>query len=229
MSLAPEAAELNGMAPSPPAAKMGKRNPGLKLSPQHLQTTSTNGSSPNGSQANNNTLREKIGHLMGSSTTGSSGSLSSNPSTQGSVASYYGGPPPAEEETSLAASYLAASQQQQQQEHSNPQIAPNTLDSNHDIESNTVGFSLRTPPSTQHSMDTKNTPLSLNTNNSSLSPSTQDHQQSNHDTAELDPSIPHDVQAKDLELLKRLGEGAAGTVRLVYHKPSSLTMAKKVM
>ncbi|KAI9302454.1 kinase-like domain-containing protein [Cunninghamella echinulata] len=49
----------------------------------------------------------------------------------------------------------------------------------------------------------------------------------NNNNPELDPTIPHDVQAKDLEILQRLGEGAAGTVRKVLHRPTGLIMAKK--
>jgi hypothetical protein len=37
-----------------------------------------------------------------------------------------------------------------------------------------------------------------------------------------------EMKAEDLETLSRLGEGAAGTVRKVLHKPTGLIMAKKV-
>jgi hypothetical protein len=37
-----------------------------------------------------------------------------------------------------------------------------------------------------------------------------------------------EMKAEDLETLSRLGEGAAGTVRKVLHKPTQLVMAKKV-
>lgn len=37
-----------------------------------------------------------------------------------------------------------------------------------------------------------------------------------------------ELRAEDLETLSRLGEGAAGTVRKVLHRPTQLVMAKKV-
>jgi hypothetical protein len=37
-----------------------------------------------------------------------------------------------------------------------------------------------------------------------------------------------EVKVEDLETLERLGEGAAGTVRKVLHKPTNIIMAKKV-
>lgn len=37
-----------------------------------------------------------------------------------------------------------------------------------------------------------------------------------------------EIKVEDLETLSRLGEGAAGTVRKVKHKPTQLVMAKKV-
>ncbi|ORZ21980.1 kinase-like domain-containing protein [Absidia repens] len=68
---------------------------------------------------------------------------------------------------------------------------------------------------------------SANTPSSLTSEQQQQQQQNPIDNTDLDPNIPHDVQANDLELLNRLGEGAAGTVRKVFHKPSGLIMAKK--
>jgi hypothetical protein len=38
-----------------------------------------------------------------------------------------------------------------------------------------------------------------------------------------------EIKVQDLETLSRLGEGAAGTVRKVLHKPTQLIMAKKVI
>lgn len=37
-----------------------------------------------------------------------------------------------------------------------------------------------------------------------------------------------EIKVEDLETLTRLGEGAAGTVRKVLHKPTQIVMAKKV-
>ncbi|CAO3595046.1 unnamed protein product [Absidia cylindrospora] len=188
---------------------------------------------------------------MGSNATvGASGDglSASNANNSGSIAAYYGGPPPVEEETSLAASYLAASQQQRlqqrdntQQEQGGSQLTSNASDVNITIENQTsTGHppSLRAPPlpissnsTIQHhhhsQLDTNI--VASTTNRLSSSAQEQQHTFSNNnsDSANLDPTIPHDVQAKDLELLKRLGEGAAGTVRKVFHKPSNLVMAKK--
>lgn len=50
-------------------------------------------------------------------------------------------------------------------------------------------------------------------------------------TQRIEPTTTHtfmEIKAEDLETLSRLGEGAAGTVRKVLHKPTQLVMAKKV-
>lgn len=49
-------------------------------------------------------------------------------------------------------------------------------------------------------------------------------------TQRIEPTTTHtfmEIKAEDLETLSRLGEGAAGTVRKVLHKPTQLVMAKK--
>ncbi|KAG2201563.1 STE/STE7 protein kinase [Mucor mucedo] len=49
-------------------------------------------------------------------------------------------------------------------------------------------------------------------------------------TQRVEPTTTHtfmEINAEDLETLSRLGEGAAGTVRKVLHKPTQLIMAKK--
>ncbi|CAO3683481.1 hypothetical protein G6F70_001527 [Rhizopus microsporus] len=71
-----------------------KRKPGLRLTSKHLQPASSSSTSPN---ANNNTFREQIGHIV-----------HGNPTTSEPFKE-------TAEETSLAASYLALNQQQQQQ------------------------------------------------------------------------------------------------------------------
>ncbi|ORX62627.1 kinase-like protein [Hesseltinella vesiculosa] len=61
-------------------------------------------------------------------------------------------------------------------------------------------------------------------------PSTRD---TNHPSVKLPDTTPstdsteQDVRPEDLELLEYLGEGAAGTVNKVFHRPSGLIMAKK--
>lgn len=51
-------------------------------------------------------------------------------------------------------------------------------------------------------------------------------------TQRVEPTTTHtfmEINAEDLDTLSRLGEGAAGTVRKVLHKPTKLIMAKKVI
>ena len=50
-------------------------------------------------------------------------------------------------------------------------------------------------------------------------------------TQRLEPTTTHtfmEIKAEDLDTLSRLGEGAAGTVRKVLHRPTQTVMAKKV-
>lgn len=50
-------------------------------------------------------------------------------------------------------------------------------------------------------------------------------------TQRIEPTTTHtfmEINVEDLDTLSRLGEGAAGTVRKVLHKPTQLVMAKKV-
>lgn len=51
-------------------------------------------------------------------------------------------------------------------------------------------------------------------------------------TQRIEPTTTHtfmEINVEDLDTLSRLGEGAAGTVRKVLHKPTQLVMAKKVI
>ncbi|CAO3609309.1 unnamed protein product [Cunninghamella blakesleeana] len=263
MALVPEAIDINGPNSSNngPIPKAGKRNPGLKLTPQHLQLA-TNGPSSNNNNAygnNNNNLREKIGHLMSSSTSSptnnntnnninSNSNNNSNINNNSTVSHYYGGPPPVEEETSLAASYLAASKQQQQQQiqiqHHQYNKSPLEAHDNYNYNNNNnnyrpppLNISSHSSPSLQTTHPTINNTSNNNTNiyntynnnnnNSNNNSNSNQYYKNNNNNPEIDPNIPHDVQAKDLEILKRLGEGAAGTVRKVLHKPTNLIMAKK--
>lgn len=110
----------------------------------------------------------------------------------------YSSQPVEEEETSLAASYLQSTQ-------------PPSLSQQHhhhqqqqqqDIKNQDIPV-LREAPLP---------PPSINTSQQVLEPN----------------SHFMELKAEDLETLSRLGEGAAGTVRKVLHKPTQLVMAKKV-
>ncbi|KAI8142755.1 kinase-like domain-containing protein [Fennellomyces sp. T-0311] len=230
---------LSSLAPPPVGrpALGNKRRPGLKLSFEHLQTPPASSLTPNETtpQAaiNNNTFREKIGNIVGNSSRTAHGLQTIDSSATKPVSRRYPGCGEDDEDEddgddSLAAAYLAASRAGQPAD-VKPQIRRNQQIP---VLREAPRPPLNAPPASsvpsRYYGNTNKTPATSFSSSSSSSSSASAASSSETDPPSNDSQFM-EIRPEDLEVIKSLGEGAAGIVRKVRHKPTRLIMAKKTI
>lgn len=262
MTYAPDSSNMPTLAPPPAGRGIGssnnkRRGPGLKLSFEHLQTPPASSiTAVDPATQHNNTFREKVGNIVGSSSRSAQSSLtqSSSEVNVNHVKRTYPGCGADDEDDdgddSLAAAYLNAVRQ--------TTTTPTTT-------TTTTTAAMATPPSTtterrnipvlreppqppsagprrspnttttthhhphHHHVPVSSTTTSTSTSNATpVSPFSSSSSSSASDANDPDGSHCMDIKTEDLEVIKLLGEGAAGTVRKVLHRPTGRIMAKKV-
>ncbi|KAI9253948.1 kinase-like domain-containing protein [Phascolomyces articulosus] len=239
----------------PPGPGLGGRfgnkrrgGPGLKLSFEHLQTPPAS-SIPSSTDApannNQNTFREQVGNIVAGGNTSSSRSalhqaisdptsITTNIPNKPITTRYPGCGEDDEDEDdgdeSLAAVYLAAAkeqqnQQQQSQSRRNQHIPVLREAPRPPLGPPAVG-SVASRYYPGDNVKNNTTPASSSASSSSSSSATTT---STENTDSNDNSQFMEMKPEDLDIIKLLGEGAAGTVRKVLHKPTGLIMAKKTI
>lgn len=136
------------------------------------------------------------------------------------------GPPPV---GSVAARYYgnAVGRQQTKQSLSPPQLQLQNLS----ISPSSTLSSSSSSSSLHHPSQHRNPSALPHLNTTSSSSSSDSSASSSSSTSSSTSEDGHfmDIKPEDLDTIKHLGEGAAGTVRKVLHRPTNLIMAKKVM
>lgn len=249
MTYAPDSSNMPTLVPPPAGRGLGsnnkRRGPGLKLSFEHLQTPPASSiTAVDPATQHNNTFREKVGNIVGNSSRSAQSSLtqSSSDVNVNHVKRTYPGCGADDEDDdgddSLAAAYLNAVRQTTptaamattppstterrnipvlreppQPPATGPRRSPNTTTTHHH----------------HHHVPVSSTTTSTSTSNATpVSPFSSSSSSSASDANDPDGSHCMDIKTEDLEVIKLLGEGAAGTVRKVLHRPSGRIMAKKV-
>lgn len=248
MTFAPPDSSPNMPTLVPPPAGRGlgssnkRRGPGLKLSFEHLQTPPASSiTAVDPATQHNNTFREKVGNIVGNSSRSAQSSLaqSSSEVNVNHVKRTYPGCGADDEDDdgddSLAAAYLNAVRQPPATMAATP---PTTTTERRNIpvlreppQPPTTGSKrpLNTTISTHHHVPVSSTTTSTSTSNATpVSPFSSSSSSSASDANDPDGSHCMDIKTEDLEVIKLLGEGAAGTVRKVLHRPTGRIMAKKV-
>lgn len=234
-----------------------RRGPGLKLSFEHLQTPPASSiTAVDPATQHNNTFREKVGNIVGNSSRSAQSSLSQSSSevNVNHVKRTYPGCGADDEDDdgddSLAAAYLNAVKQTTTTTPTTT-AAMATPPSSTTTERRNIPV-LREPPqppsagprrspnttatttTTHHHPHHHHVPVSSTTTSTStsnatpVSPFSSSSSSSASDANDPDGSHCMDIKTEDLEVIKLLGEGAAGTVRKVLHRPTGRIMAKKV-
>lgn len=247
MTFAPPDSSPNMPTLVPPPAGRGlgssnkRRGPGLKLSFEHLQTPPASSiTAVDPATQHNNTFREKVGNIVGNSSRSAQSSLAQSSSEVHVKRTYPGCGADDEDDDgddSLAAAYLNAVRQP-------PAIMAATAPPTTTTERRNIPV-LREPPqpptttgskrspnttiSTHHHVPVSSTTTSTSSSNAApVSPFSSSSSSSASDANDPDGSHCMDIKTEDLEVIKLLGEGAAGTVRKVLHRPTGRIMAKKV-
>ncbi|CDS12215.1 hypothetical protein LRAMOSA04410 [Lichtheimia ramosa] len=234
------------LVPPPAGRGLGssnkRRGPGLKLSFEHLQTPPASSiTAVDPATQHNNTFREKVGNIVGNSSRSAQSSLAQSSSEVHVKRTYPGCGADDEDDDgddSLAAAYLNAVRQP-------PAIMAATAPPTTTTERRNIPV-LREPPqpptttgskrspnttiSTHHHVPVSSTTTSTSSSNAApVSPFSSSSSSSASDANDPDGSHCMDIKTEDLEVIKLLGEGAAGTVRKVLHRPTGRIMAKKTI
>lgn len=226
---------------APPSSSKGNRRvPGLKLSFEHLQPAAAVAVPEEYEQPANHTFREQVDDIVSGNNSRSAGGHHSTLAAASAGAGKgiprlkpraYPGCGAEEddddEEESLAAAFLQQARIQSnntfvEDKRKNsipvlreaPEPPPPSSNGHHPYSTAAVSYSSVT-----------STPAASYSSSSSTSSSTSSTTADNN--AETNSNFM-EIKPEDLETIKQLGEGSAGTVTKVLHKPTNLIMAKKV-
>ncbi|KAL1931273.1 hypothetical protein VTP01DRAFT_10410 [Rhizomucor pusillus] len=227
---------------APPSSSKGNRRvPGLKLSFEHLQPAAAVAVPEEYEQPANHTFREQVDDIVSGNNSRSAGGHHSTLAAASAGAGKgiprlkpraYPGCGAEEddddEEESLAAAFLQQARIQSnntfvEDKRKNsipvlreaPEPPPPSSNGHHPYSTAAVSYSSVT-----------STPAASYSSSSSTSSSTSSTTADNN--AETNSNFM-EIKPEDLETIKQLGEGSAGTVTKVLHKPTNLIMAKKVI